>query len=214
MQQEHEENMDLEALREKEIADKAEEEEQQRLSFMWEANEIADLTWEIYSQEFPEYYEDYEENMKRIAEFNASVPPNMVIPQQAPVFPKQKKDVTDQVPTQNSQVAENSSKNKGKEAAAIPEPDQVANQGVVQDLDADTQKNKGKEAAAIPDAPEDGQKYKGKKRGRKPKAETPSYGRIYYKNRGRSERIANQYKKFTFDEFGTGSTPEKAFSVD
>lgn len=79
---------------------------------------------------------------------------------------------------------------------------------------ANNPNNKGKEPAVIPDAPEDGQKYKGKKRGRKPVAKTPSYGRIYHKNRGRSERIANQYKKFKFDEFGTGSTPDKAFSVD
>ncbi|GJX16984.1 hypothetical protein Tco_0217816 [Tanacetum coccineum] len=38
----------------------------------------------------------------------------------------------------------------------------------------------------------------------------PSYGRIYYKNRGRSERIANQNKPFKFDKYGT----DKAFSVD
>ncbi|PWA39335.1 hypothetical protein CTI12_AA572830 [Artemisia annua] len=84
--EEHALNMDEEAVREQEIADRAEEEEQERIRFMWEAQEIADLTWEIYSQEFPEYYEDYEDNMKKIAEFNASVPPNMVIPQQVPIF--------------------------------------------------------------------------------------------------------------------------------
>ncbi|GJW80745.1 hypothetical protein Tco_0282180 [Tanacetum coccineum] len=38
--------------------------------------------------------------------------------------------------------------------------------------------------------------------------------RVYVKQRGRSERIAKmQGKKFKFDEHGTGSTPEKAFSV-
>ncbi|PWA89750.1 hypothetical protein CTI12_AA107650 [Artemisia annua] len=190
--EEHALNMDEEAVREQEIADRAEEEEQERIRFMWEAQEIADLTWEIYSQEFPEYYEDYEDNMKKIAEFNASVPPNMVIPQQAPIHfvPRV---LPDQVPTQQSQVVIDSSKNKGKEP---------------------NHKNKGKRPADIPDAQDDGQKYKGKKRGRKPKAETPSYGRIYYKNRGRSERIANQKKDFVFDKYGTGSTAEKAFSVD
>ncbi|GKC08824.1 hypothetical protein Tco_1000434, partial [Tanacetum coccineum] len=40
--------------------------------------------------------------------------------------------------------------------------------------------------------------------------------RIYHKNRGRSERIANMKlkKPFQFDKHGTGSTPEKAFDVD
>ncbi|GKD36169.1 zinc finger, PMZ-type containing protein [Tanacetum coccineum] len=35
--------------------------------------------------------------------------------------------------------------------------------------------------------------------------------RIYVKNRGRSERIANQNKLFKFNNKGTGSTPELAF---
>ena len=207
LKQEHEYQMALEAERDQEIADKAEEEEQERIRFMWKANEIADLSWEIYSQEFPEYYEDYEDNMRMIADFNASVPPNTVIPQQAPLFP-----------TQQSQAAKNE-KNKGKEPAEVipdaPEEPAEVIPDIAQDLAAKNEKNKGKEPAeVIPDAPEDGQKNQGKKRGRKPKAETPSYGRIYYKNRGRSERIANQKKAFKFDEFGTGSTPEKAFSVD
>ncbi|GKB35710.1 hypothetical protein Tco_0880652 [Tanacetum coccineum] len=39
--------------------------------------------------------------------------------------------------------------------------------------------------------------------------------RIYHKNRGRSERIANikLKKAFEFDKHGTGSTPDKAFDV-
>ena len=39
--------------------------------------------------------------------------------------------------------------------------------------------------------------------------------RIYVKNRGRSERIAKQQmsKPFKFDQFGTGSTAEKAFDI-
>ncbi|GJR18036.1 hypothetical protein Tco_0966563 [Tanacetum coccineum] len=40
--------------------------------------------------------------------------------------------------------------------------------------------------------------------------------RIYHKNRGISERIANmkEKKSFQFDKHGTGSTPDKAFDVD
>ncbi|GJU75963.1 hypothetical protein Tco_1273033 [Tanacetum coccineum] len=38
--------------------------------------------------------------------------------------------------------------------------------------------------------------------------------RIYHKNRGRSQRIANMKKLFQFDKHGTGSTLEKAFNVD
>jgi hypothetical protein len=55
-----------------------------------------------------------------------------------------------------------------------------------------------------------------KTRGRPKKttATVPSFGRIYYKNRGRSERIANQEKPFVFEKYGTGSTPDKAFYVD
>ncbi|GKD51628.1 hypothetical protein Tco_1280604 [Tanacetum coccineum] len=39
--------------------------------------------------------------------------------------------------------------------------------------------------------------------------------RIYHKNRGRSERIANMKEKkaFEFDKHGTGSIPDKAFDV-
>ncbi|GKF16942.1 hypothetical protein Tco_0061860 [Tanacetum coccineum] len=38
--------------------------------------------------------------------------------------------------------------------------------------------------------------------------------RIYIKNRGRSERIANmQAKKFKFDVNGIGSTADKAFNI-
>ncbi|GKE22925.1 hypothetical protein Tco_1434437 [Tanacetum coccineum] len=35
--------------------------------------------------------------------------------------------------------------------------------------------------------------------------------RIYVKNKGRLERIANQKKLFKFDDKGTGSTPDLAF---
>ncbi|GKA78535.1 calcium/proton exchanger [Tanacetum coccineum] len=40
--------------------------------------------------------------------------------------------------------------------------------------------------------------------------------RIYHKNRGRYERIANMKlkKSFQFEIYGTGSTPNKAFDVD
>ncbi|GKE28563.1 hypothetical protein Tco_1443947, partial [Tanacetum coccineum] len=40
--------------------------------------------------------------------------------------------------------------------------------------------------------------------------------RIYHKNRGRSERIANMKLKklFQFEKYRTGSTPDKAFDVD
>ena len=67
---------------------------------------------------------------------------------------------------------------------------------------------KGKEIAT--------QEMPKKPRGRPKKttAAVPSFGRIYYKNRGRSERIANKKKPFVFDKHGTGSTPDKAFNVD
>nr|GFA16929.1 hypothetical protein [Tanacetum cinerariifolium] len=44
--------------------------------------------------------------------------------------------------------------------------------------------------------------------------EAPSF-RIFFKNKGISERIAKlQGKKFKFDEVGIGSTAEKAFDVE
>nr|GFC51268.1 splicing factor [Tanacetum cinerariifolium] len=57
-------------------------------------------------------------------------------------------------------------------------------------------------------------KKKANKRKKKADSEQPLPFRIYHKNRGRSERIANlQAKKFKFDANGTGTTPEKAFDV-
>ncbi|GJY80181.1 hypothetical protein Tco_0492932 [Tanacetum coccineum] len=60
-----------------------------------------------------------------------------------------------------------------------------------------------------PQVTEDVQK-KRKRQGKKPASDQP---RIYYKQRGRSERIANQ-KKNLFDKNSIGSTPEKAFSIE
>nr|GEV00469.1 WD40/YVTN repeat-like-containing domain-containing protein [Tanacetum cinerariifolium] len=37
---------------------------------------------------------------------------------------------------------------------------------------------------------------------------------IYHKNRERSERIVNMESKFQFDNYGNGSTPDKAFDLD
>ncbi|GKD10836.1 hypothetical protein Tco_1190521 [Tanacetum coccineum] len=68
-------------------------------------------------------------------------------------------------------------------------------------------KGKGVESVAEQDsAPK-------KKRGRPPSHVDGV--RIYHKNRGRSERIANMKlkKAFEFDKHGTGSTPDKAFDV-
>ncbi|GJW97023.1 hypothetical protein Tco_0178831 [Tanacetum coccineum] len=52
-----------------------------------------------------------------------------------------------------------------------------------------------------------------KKRGRPPSHVDGV--RIYHKNHRRSERIANMKEKkaFEFDNYGTGSTPDKAFDV-
>nr|GEW22907.1 zinc finger, PMZ-type [Tanacetum cinerariifolium] len=55
---------------------------------------------------------------------------------------------------------------------------------------------------------------KANKRKKKADSEQPLPFRIYHKNKGRSERIANlQAKKFKFDANGTGTTPEKTFDV-
>nr|GEV17436.1 hypothetical protein [Tanacetum cinerariifolium] len=57
-------------------------------------------------------------------------------------------------------------------------------------------------------------KKKANKRKKKADSIQPLPFRIYHKNRGRSERIANlQTKKFKFNANGTGTTPEKAFAV-
>nr|GEU96676.1 hypothetical protein [Tanacetum cinerariifolium] len=49
---------------------------------------------------------------------------------------------------------------------------------------------------------------------KKAASEQPLPFRIYHKNKGRSERIANlQAKKFKFDANGTGTIPKKAFDV-
>ncbi|GJX48598.1 hypothetical protein Tco_0273788 [Tanacetum coccineum] len=69
--------------------------------------------------------------------------------------------------------------------------------------------DKGKAKAAVEDEP-----APTKKRGRPPSSVDGI--RIYHKNHGRSERIANMKlnKPFQFDKFGTGSTPDKAFDVE
>nr|GEY72869.1 hypothetical protein [Tanacetum cinerariifolium] len=57
-------------------------------------------------------------------------------------------------------------------------------------------------------------KKKANKRKKKADSKQPLPFRIYHKNIGRSERIANlQAKKFKFDANGTRTTPEKAFDV-
>ncbi|GJW23276.1 calcium/proton exchanger [Tanacetum coccineum] len=121
------------------------------------------------------------------------------------------------IPTQHSQV-------QGKE------PDDVKPSTTVA-----ANKIKGKEPTVQPSTPADAKKKRGrpkkattgsslkpsikadaKKTGGRPKKTTTehSYGRIYYKNRGRYERIANQNKPFKSDKYGTGSTQDKAFSVN
>ncbi|GJU98161.1 hypothetical protein Tco_1327432 [Tanacetum coccineum] len=69
--------------------------------------------------------------------------------------------------------------------------------------------DKGKTKASVEDGP-----APKKKRGRPPSSVDGI--RIYNKNHGRSERIANMKlnKPFQFDKFGTGSTPDKAFDVE
>ncbi|GJS14709.1 hypothetical protein Tco_0409181 [Tanacetum coccineum] len=69
--------------------------------------------------------------------------------------------------------------------------------------------DKGKTKASVEDGP-----APKKKRGRQ--SSSVDGIRIYHKNRGRSERIANMKsnKPFQFDKFGTGSTPDKAFDVE
>nr|GEV26513.1 F-box domain, leucine-rich repeat domain, L domain-like protein [Tanacetum cinerariifolium] len=68
--------------------------------------------------------------------------------------------------------------------------------------------DKGKTKVSVEDRP-----ALKKKKGRPPSSVDGI--RIYHKNRGRSERIANMKlnKPFQFDKFGTGSTPDKAFDV-
>ncbi|GJT15981.1 hypothetical protein Tco_0874687 [Tanacetum coccineum] len=68
--------------------------------------------------------------------------------------------------------------------------------------------DKGKAKASVEDGPAP------KKKRRMPPSGVDGI-RIYHKNRGRSERIANMKlnKPFQFDKFGTGSTPDKAFDV-
>nr|GEY91530.1 hypothetical protein [Tanacetum cinerariifolium] len=77
-------------------------------------------------------------------------------------------------------------KSKGKEPAYVEAS-----------TTATANKIKGKEPAVQPSTPADAKKPRGMPK----KATTkPSYGRIYYKNRGRSERIENQNKPFKFDK--------------
>ncbi|GKD21208.1 hypothetical protein Tco_1222911, partial [Tanacetum coccineum] len=80
---------------------------------------------------------------------------------------------------------------------------------MVEDLSAQAvDKVKGRESV------EDQASTPKKKRGRPPSHVDGI--RIYYKNHGRSERIANMKEKkaFQFDKHGTGSIPDKAFDVD
>ncbi|GKG10555.1 hypothetical protein Tco_0341955, partial [Tanacetum coccineum] len=74
---------------------------------------------------------------------------------------------------------------------------------------ASTLDDKGKASASVEDEP-----ASKRKRGRPPSHVAGI--KIYHKNRGRSERIANMKlkKPFQFDKYGTGSTPDKAFDVD
>ncbi|GKC71759.1 hypothetical protein Tco_1117642 [Tanacetum coccineum] len=69
--------------------------------------------------------------------------------------------------------------------------------------------DKGKTKASVKDGP-----APKRKRGRPPSS--VDIIRIYNKNHGRSERIANMKlnKPFQFDKFRTGSTPDKAFDVE
>ncbi|GJR02976.1 hypothetical protein Tco_0525960 [Tanacetum coccineum] len=73
--------------------------------------------------------------------------------------------------------------------------------------------DKGKAVSEVPhDTTEQGKS--GSKNRNRQKWQQQAYVdgvRIYVKNRGRSERIANQ--KHKFDPMGTGSTPEKALSI-
>ncbi|GJX18638.1 peroxidase 31-like protein [Tanacetum coccineum] len=99
-------------------------------------------------------------------------------------------------------VDEAPEQDKGKAKATVedgPAPEQGKSPAV----------DKGKTKASVEDGP-----APKKKRGRPPSSVDGI--RIYHKNRGRSERIANMKlnKPFQFDKFGTGSTPDKAFDVE
>ncbi|GKD51615.1 hypothetical protein Tco_1280591 [Tanacetum coccineum] len=89
-------------------------------------------------------------------------------------------------------------------AMTTSETTDVAEASVLEESTVD--KGKGKESPANEAS---GTK---RKRGRPPSHVDGI--RIYHKNRGRSERIANMNKPFQFDKHGTGSTPDKAFDVD
>ncbi|GKC89378.1 hypothetical protein Tco_1150027 [Tanacetum coccineum] len=80
---------------------------------------------------------------------------------------------------------------------------------VVDNGKASTSNDKGKTSASVEDEP-----ASKRKRGRPPSHVAGI--KIYHKNRGRSERIANMKlkKPFQFDKYGIGSTPDKAFDVD
>lgn len=190
-------------------------------------NEVVDKWWEEYAQEFTavDYNEQLEDQIgisvsatEEISFFSASVQPaNEDLPTQQSHVEHVNKDL----PTQKSHVqpaSEVKGKEKGKEISTQEMPKKPRGR---QKKTTYTEV-KGQEAAHEDAAHEEKskeiatQEMPKKTRGRPKKttAAVPSFGRIYYKNRGRSERIANQKKPFVFDKHGTGSTPDKAFYVD
>ncbi|GJW40778.1 hypothetical protein Tco_0066623 [Tanacetum coccineum] len=178
---------------------------------IWRQNEENDTAWDAYANEFSE------------ADFNQGFEDQLVLTLQLKILR------TYAIPTQSSQVKRAiGTKKKGEThftpADVEPSTPAVANKKRGRPKKATTKpslnpstkaaakKRKGKELASVEASTIADAK---KTRGRPKKTTTePLYGRIYYKNRGRSERIANQNKPFKFDKYGTGSTPDKTFSLD
>nr|GEV87766.1 hypothetical protein [Tanacetum cinerariifolium] len=115
-------------------------------------------------------------------------------------IPKQEDSLTDQVTT----TAVPTTTDLLPATANDEDPKQQQSETVV---------DKEKKAATSNDVHESPKPQKKRGRGNAKKAASDQ-PRIFYKNRGRSERIANQNKPFKFDKNGTGSALDKAFLVE
>ncbi|GKA55195.1 splicing factor [Tanacetum coccineum] len=171
---------------------------------IWRQNEENDKAWEAYANEFsePDFNQDFEDQIGIALTAEDSLVPAAIPTQHSQVKSKGKEHFT----PADVEPSTPAKKKRGRPKKATTEP------SLKPSTKAAAKKSKGKELASVEASTTADAK---KTRGRPKKSTTePSYGRIYYKNRGRSERIANQNKPFKFDKYGTGSTPDKAFSLD
>ncbi|GKF88632.1 hypothetical protein Tco_0259509, partial [Tanacetum coccineum] len=165
--------------------------EQAAIREIWRQNEENDKAWEAYANEFLEAdcNKDFEDQIGIALTAKDSQVPVVIPTQHSQVQGKEPVDV-------EASIIAAANKIKGKEPTVQPLTPAYAKK----------KRGRLKKATTKPFL-KPSTKVDAKKTGGRPKKTTtePSHGRIYYKNKGRSERIANQNKRFKFDKYGTVS---------